>query len=42
MSLIVKQFNGNKILSSVEFVSLFRKYDKDGMCICIYMYYMDI
>ena len=37
MSLIVKQFNGNKILSSVEFVSLFRKYDKDGMCIYIYI-----
>lgn len=42
MSLIVKQFNGNKILSSVEFVALFRKYDKDGMCMYIYMYYMDI
>ena len=28
---IVKQFKGNKILSSAEFVALFRKYDKDGM-----------
>jgi hypothetical protein len=28
---IVKQFKGNKILSSAEFVSLFKKYDKDGM-----------
>ena len=27
---IVKQFRGNKILSSAEFVSLFKKYDKDG------------
>ncbi|CAB3993570.1 calretinin-like [Paramuricea clavata] len=27
---IVKQFKGNKILSSAEFVSLFKKYDKDG------------
>ena len=33
---IVKQFNGNKILSSAEFVSLFRKYDNDGE----YMYYI--
>lgn len=27
---IVKQFKGNKILSSAEFVALFKKYDKDG------------
>ncbi|XP_046843645.1 calretinin-like [Xenia sp. Carnegie-2017] len=27
---IVKQFKGNKILTSAEFVTLFKKYDKDG------------
>lgn len=29
---IVKQFMGNKILSSAEFVKLFKRYDKDGRC----------